>query len=163
MKAKIDKSARLAAALNFAGVRPYRCESSYPEYDAPRNLQGRTHYVDPDTLKSFRAKILSGGHTPDGLLYWLVESVQSRPDHGGYTRRAIVFDVFGDIVNERADMRETQGEWFKDTRKAENAAFDFLKSFDAVKHTAAKLKANALRDIEQAKRTLAALAGRVEA
>jgi hypothetical protein len=163
MKAKIDKPARLTSALKFAGVRLYRYESSYPEYDAPRNLQGRTHYADPDTLKSFRAKILNAGHSKDGLLYWLVESVQSRPDHGGYTRRAVVFDVFGDIVNERADMRETQGEWFKDTRKAETAAFEFLKSFDAVSHTAAKLKANALRDIEQAKRTLAALAGRVEA
>lgn len=163
MKTKIDKAARLESAMNSAGVRRYRCESSYPEYDAPRNLQGRTHYVDTDTLKGFRAKILNGGCTKDGLLYWLVESVQSRPDHGGYTRRAIVFDVFGEIVNERADLRETQGEWFKDTRKAENAAFAFLKTFDAVTHTAAKLKHNAKRDIETAKRTLAALAGRSEA
>jgi len=160
MKTKIDKSARLTAAMSAAYVRPYRCESSYPEHDAPRNLQGRTHYVDADTLKGFQARILNGGCTKDGLLYWLVESVQSRPNHGGYTRRAIVFDVFGDIVNERADMSETRGEWFKDTRKAEAAAFEFLKGFDAVTHTAAKLKANALRDITQAKRTLAALAGR---
>ena len=163
MKAKIDKPARLTAALNFAGVRPYRCESSYPEYDAPRNLQGRTHYVDPDTLKSFRAKILNAGHSKDGLLYWLVESVQSRPNHGGYTRRAVVFDVFGEIVNERADMRETQGEWFKDTRKAENAAFDFLKSFDATKHTTEKLKAQAKRSIADARKITAALAGKGEA
>ena len=160
-KSKIDKSARLNAAMNAAYVRPYRCESGcYPEYDAQRNLQGRTHYVDPDTLKGFQAKILNAGHSKDGLLYWLVESVQSRPNHGGYTRRAIVFDVFGDIVNERADMSETQGEWFKDTRKAEAAAFEFLKGFDAVKHTADTLAANCRRDITQAKRTLAALAGR---
>ena len=157
------KSTRLASAMNAANVRPFRYESSYPEYDASRNLQGRTHYADPDTLKAFKAKILNGGCTKDGLLYWLVESVQSRPNHGGYTRRAVVFDVFGTVVNERADMRETQGEWFKDTRKAEESAFAFLKSFDAVTHTTKTLKENAKRDIEAARRTLAALSGRSEA
>ena len=166
MKTKLTpaiKSARLESAMRSAYVRHYRCESGcYPEYDAQRNLQGRTHYVDADTLKGFQAKILNARHSKDGLLYWLVESVQSRPQHGGYTRRAIVFDVFGDIINERADMGETQGEWFKDTRKAENAALEFVRTFDAVTHTAAKLKSNAKRDIEQAKRTLAALAGRTQ-
>ena len=157
MKTKLTaemKSARLTAAMNAAYVRPFRCESSYPEYDAPRNLQGRTHYADADTLKAFKAKILNAGHTKDGLLYWLVESVQPRPDHGGYTRRAVVFDVFGTVVN---------GEWFKDTRKAEDSVFAFLKSFDAVTHTAKTLKERAKRDIEAARRTLAALSGRSEA
>ena len=163
MKTKIDHSARLTAALTAASVRTFRCESSYPEFDASRNLQGRTHYADEDALKAFKAKILNAGCTKDGLLYWLVESVQSRPNHGGYTRRAVVFDVFGTIVNERPDFRETQGEWFKDTRKAENAAFEFMESFDAVKHTTKTLKENAKRDIETARRTLAALAGRSEA
>ena len=160
MKTKIDKSARLAAAMQSAYIRLYRCESSHPEYDAQRNLQGRTHYVDPDTLKGFDAKILNGGHSKDGLLFWLVETVRSRPNHGGYTRRAIVFDVFGEIVNERADLSETQGEWFKDTRKAVDSALAFVASFDAVKHTADKMAANALRDIETAKKTLAALRGK---
>jgi len=166
MKTKLTaemKSARLTAAMNAAYVRPFRCESSYPEYDAPRNLQGRTHYADPDTLKCFKAKILNAGHTKDGLLYWLVESVQSRPNHGGYTRRAVVFDVFGTIVNERADMRETQGEWFRDTHKAEASVFEFLKTFNAVAHTAKTLKESAKRDMIAARRTLAALSGRSEA
>jgi len=157
---KETKAARLMSALRAANVRPYRCESSYPEHDAPRNLHGRTHYVDPDTLRGFQARILNGRHVADGLLYWLVESVQSRPQHGGYTRRAVVFDVFGDIVNERADMAETQGEWFRDTAKAEKAARDFIAGFDAVKHTADKLAANARRDIKTAKDTLAILAGK---
>lgn len=150
----------LIAALRFAGIREFRCESSHPEYDAPRNLQGRTHYCDPETMKAFRARILNGGHSKDGLLYWLVESVASRPNAGAYTRRAIVFDVFGTIVNERAYMAETHGEWFKDTRKAENAALEFVRTFDAVRHTRETLKRNARRDIETAKRTLATLAGR---
>jgi hypothetical protein len=160
MKTKINRSARLESALQLAGIRRFRCESSYPESDAPRNLQGRTHYCDDSTLKYFKAKILNGGTAKGGLLFWLVESVQSRPNHGGVTRRAVVFDVFGDIVNERANHAETQGEWFKDTRKAEDAAAAFLIGFDAVAHTSAKLAARAKQDIATAKQTLAALAGK---
>ena len=123
-------------------------------------IRDRTHYADEDTLKAFRARILNADHAADGLLYWLVESVNSRPNHGGYTRRAIVFDVWGDIVNERASMAETCGEWFKDTRKAEDAAREFVAGFDAVKHTAEKLKAKARHEIQQARATLAILAGK---
>lgn len=158
MKTKIDKSARLKSAMYAANVRHFRCESCTPEYDAQRNLQGRTHYVDPDTLKGFQARILTGYSTEDGLLYVLVESVQSRPQHGGYTRRAIVFDVFGDIVNERAGLSD--GEWFRDTAKADKAAADFVRAFDAVKHTMEKLAANARREIKAARATLAILAGK---
>jgi hypothetical protein len=160
LEKKTRLNARLMSALYAANVRPYRCESSHADYDAYRNLQGRTHYVDPDTLRSFQAKILNGGDVADGLLYWLVESVQSRPQHGGYTRRAIVFDVFGDIVNERATLAESQGEWFRDTAKAEKAAAAFIAGFDAVKHTTDKLAAKARRDIKTARATLATLAGK---
>lgn len=160
MKTKIDKSARLESAMRIRGIRLFRCESCYPECDAPRNLQGRTHYCDPDSMKYFKAKILNGGTAAGGLLFWIVESVQSRPNQGGYTRRAVVFDVFGDIVNERADMRETQGEWFKNTRKAEDAALAFVKGFDAVGHTAATLKLQCQREISDARKTLAALRGK---
>jgi hypothetical protein len=154
------KSTRLSAALNSAGIRLFRCESCNPHWDAVRNLEGRTHYVDERTLKYFKSKILNGRHTPDGLLFWLVESVQSRPDHGGFTRRAVIFDVFGEIVNEHANHQETQGEWFKETSKAEKSASEFLKTFDAVAHTAAKLEQKSREEILSAKRTLAALRGK---
>jgi hypothetical protein len=157
---KENKAARLMSSLYAANVRPYRNESCRADYDAQRNLQGRTHYVDPDTLRGFQARILNGGHVADGLLYWILESVQSRPQHGGYTRRAIVFDVFGDIVNDRATLSESQGEWFRDTAKAEQAAAAFIAGFDAVKHTADKLAAKARRDIKIARETLAILAGK---
>ncbi len=160
MKAKIDKSARLASAMSSAGIRPFRCESGDPKYDAQRNLQGRTHYADESTLSYFKARILDGGHSKDGLLFWIVESVQSRPDAKGYTRRGVVFDVFGDIVNERPDFQETCGKWFNDSAKAGKAVADFIAGFDAVKHTADKLAANARQDIKTAKQTLAALRGK---
>ena len=159
-KATEKQITRLNTALSAANVRTYRCESCHADADAQRNLQGRTHYADPETRKYFRAKILNGGSVADGLLFWIVESVQSRPNHGGYTRRAVVFDVFGDIINERADNAETQGEWFRDTSKAEKAAAEFVAGFDAVRHTADKLAAHARRDIKTARETLAYLAGK---
>jgi len=151
-------AARLQSALSAAGIRKFETRSCYPENDAPQNLQGRTHYADPETLRYFKARILDARKAADGLLYWIVESVQSRPDNGGATRRAVVFDVFGTVINDRADA--TGGKWYKTTDKAQNAARAFVESFDAVTHTADTLKARARRDIDQAKRTFAALAGR---
>jgi hypothetical protein len=86
--------------------------------------------------------------------------VQSRPNHGGYNKRGIVFDVFGTIINERADMAETQGEWFKDSAKAHKSVMEFVRTFDAEKHTAAELERTARRNIADAKNVLALLKGR---
>jgi hypothetical protein len=153
MNTTTTKQDRTKSALHSQGVSLYACKSSYPEHDAPRNLAGRTHYVDPDTLKGFGARILNAGDAAGGLLYWLVESVKSRPDAGAYTRRAVIFDVFGEVVNERDT-------WHKDTKKAVAEALEFVCTFDAVKHTGDKLVARAKRDIETAKKTLATLRGR---
>lgn len=150
MKSKIDK---IAAALNTKGIPLFRHQSCYPENDAPRNLSGRTHYVDAGTLKYFRARILSASHAADGLLFWIVESVSSRPNHGGHTRRAVVFDVFGSVVNDR-DI------WHKTTEQAEKTAAEFVKSFDAVKHTEKEIRDRVASEIATAKRTLSALRGK---
>ena len=147
---------QINAALRAANVYHYRSESSYPLPDAQRNLSGRTHYADTDTLKYFKAKILAAGNTPDGLLYWLVESVASRPDHGGKNKRVVVFDLWGAIINDRADLLDA-AQWHRTTAAAEKALETFLAGFDATAHTTAKLKANAAKATEQAKAVLAAL------
>jgi len=153
MKTTTTKKERITTALYSQGTSLYTCKSSYPEYDAPRNLMGKTHYVDPDTLKGFGARILNAGDAADGLLYWLVESVKSRPNAGAYTRRAVIFDVFGEVLNERDT-------WHKDTQKAVTEALEFVRTFDAVKHTADKLAARARRDMETARKTLRTLCGK---
>ena len=144
---------QINAALRAANVYHYRSESSYPLPDAQRNLSGRTHYADTGTLKYFKAKILAASPTEDGLLYWLVESVASRPDHGGKTKRAVVFDLWGEVVNDRSG----EAAWHRTTAAAEKDLAAFLASFDAAAHTVAKLKTNAQEATEQAKAVLAAL------
>ena len=144
---------RITEALYTQGISLYGHQSCYPENDAPQNLLGRTHYVDADTLKYFSARILNAGHSEDGLLYWIAESVSSRPNNGGCTRRAVIFDVFGEVLTDHDN-------WHKVTDKAVGEALQFVRTFDAVKHTAQKLQERAKRDIETAKRTLATLRGK---
>lgn len=150
---KKSKIERITAALYMQGIPLFTRKSCYPENDAPQNLRGRTHYVDADTLKHFSARVLNAGHSENGLLYWIVESVNSRPTNGGYTRRAVIFDVFGEVLADRDN-------WHKVTGKAVDEALQFVRSFDAVKHTAQKLQDRAKRDIARAKETVKTLRGR---
>ena len=52
----------------------YKRESSDPKRDAQRNLCSRTHYVDDDTMRYFRSRVLSAHAVDNGLLYAIVES-----------------------------------------------------------------------------------------
>jgi len=153
MKTKTSNPAtivRVLAALNAHGTRLFRCESCDPETDAQRNLQGRTHYADADTLKYFKTRILNSGRAGNDLIFWIVESVNSRPDHGGYNKRAVAFNVFGDVINDR-------DQWHRTTSAAEKSMVAFLAAFDPAAHTRDELEARARRDMETARRTLAAL------
>lgn len=133
---KIEKS------LYALGVSLYRVKSSYVKYNAQQNLQGRTHYVDDDTCRFFKSKILRATHSTNGLLFGLVESVGSKPsDMPGGNRRAVVFDVFGDVVNDRAI-------WHRTTDQAVKAMYAFLDGFDAESHTRTELVKRAVRDIK---------------
>ena len=50
-------------------MRLYQSESSTPKYNAQRNLQGRTHYVDEDTLKFHKSRIISEHDSCNGLIF----------------------------------------------------------------------------------------------
>ena len=86
-------------ACRAYGVYPFQCKSSYPDSDAQSNLEGRTHYADPDTLKYFKARILRGIHSNNGLYYLIQESLP-HPELGR-VRRNVLFDVFGSVVGGR--------------------------------------------------------------
>lgn len=93
-------------ACRAMGNAPYQCKSSYPDGDAQRNLESRTHYADPDTLKFFKARILRGTHSKNGLFYLLQESLP-HPEHNGRVRRNVLFDVFGSVVGGREVFHKT--------------------------------------------------------
>ena len=96
-------------ACKAYGAYPYQSKSSYPDSDAQRNLEGRTHYADPDTLRYFKARILRATHSSNGLFYLIQESLKCplEPFNGSTARRNVVFDVFGSVVNGREVFHKT--------------------------------------------------------
>jgi hypothetical protein len=99
----------IISACKAYGVYPYQSKSSYPDSDAQRNLEGRTHYADPDTLRYFKARILRSTHSNNGLFYLIQESLECpiEPFNGVRARRNVVFDLFGSVVNGREVFHKT--------------------------------------------------------
>ncbi len=84
----------------------YREESSNPKWNAQRNLQGRTHYVDDDTLRFHHSKVLSTFITDNGLLFSLVESCALDMNNTKRCFRYVIFNIFGTVV-ERQSLKDS--------------------------------------------------------
>ena len=113
----------------------YRSESSYPKDNAQRNLQGRTHYVDDDTLRYFHSRIISARETDGGLLFAIVTS--DAKDHKNRSRgfRYVIFDLFGSVVERNPSS--VNREYFRTSEKATKAMWAALNALDAVAITQA--------------------------
>ena len=101
---------------------------------AQRNLMGRTHYVDPDTLRFHKSRILRAGSTEDQSIFLLIESCAL--DFEGIKRgfRFVAFDLEGEVL-----CRPRLEDSFKTRERAEAAMWKWLEGFDAVKHYHDKL------------------------
>lgn len=88
----------LAETVKTAGGNLFRSESGDPAHDAQRNLMGRTHYVDPDTLRWHKSRVLSRAILADGLLYRITESCALDMHNTKRGKRCVVFDVFGTTI-----------------------------------------------------------------
>ena len=80
----------------------YECRSGYPDIDAQRNLEGKTHYVDADTLKYHKSRVLYSRASDDGLLFAIVESYAVTSDGKKRAFRHVIFDVFGNVIDRPA-------------------------------------------------------------
>lgn len=132
----------LSLALHAAGHHLFRHESSYPDREAERNLEGRTHYVDPSTRKYFRSRILSATvhSSTHGLIFSIIESCSANPDHTRRVFRGVAFDIFGTVIY-RPGLDESYGS----TEKASKARYAWLNGFDVVGHYVMVLEARAAR------------------
>jgi len=113
----------------------YRHESSIPKYDAQRNLEGRTHYVDDGTLRYFKSRILSASVKRGGLLFTIIESSSADYEHRSRTFRYVIFDVFGTIIS-----RPGLDEGFKNSDKAHKAMVIELEKINAKQITRKAIK-----------------------
>ena len=107
----------LVSAIETTGARLFRNEHGDATSNAQRNLSGRTHYVDADTLKWHKSRVLSTAILADGLLCRITESCAIDMNNTKRGTRCVVFDVFGTAVY-HPDLENT----FKNSDKARDAA-----------------------------------------
>lgn len=147
--------------LQRAGHHLFTYKSSDPTYNAERNLDGLTHYVDAGTRRYFKARILSASDSTSGLLFYVIES--SSLDHQHRTRgfRGVVFDIFGTVV-----YRPSLDDSLKTREAARRAMYAWLNDFDVVTHYRDVFAARAQRlerEATEARAVVLALTDRVEA
>jgi len=94
-----------------------------PKDNAQSMLEGRTHYVDDNTLRFFDCRIKSAQPATFGLFYRITESV-SLPT-GGRGFRTVLFDLGGQVVY-RPALEEMEDK----TEKAEKAFYKWFETFD---------------------------------
>ena len=116
---------QLAQIIRSLNVELFSDKSCYIAGNAVQNLRGRTHYVDKDTLRFFKARIVGGAHQCSGTVFRLIESLPKGFD-GQRGFRFVAFDVFGNVLNER--------EFFTSAQKATNVFYTWLGAFDLIGH-----------------------------
>ena len=108
-----------------------------------RNLDGLTHYYNDDTMRYFKSRILHDVITDGGLLLGTVESFINAD--GNRRVRAVIFNVFGTVVNDRAEQ-------FTNKKKAIEKMWFDLNAMNAKKITMEGIKHHqetVKRDIKQ--------------
>ena len=101
-------------------------QSSNATANAQRNLMGRTHFVDPDTLKFHKSKIISARPTHMGMLFAIVTSDALDFENSRRGFRFTVFDLFGTVIS-RTDLEGA----FRTSKQATAAMWDYINSVAA--------------------------------
>ena len=108
---------------------------------------GRTHYVDDDTLRFHKARILDVEASHGGLLYTIIESCTK--DYEGRYRgyRHVTFDLFGTVIS-----RVCLEDMVSSTRAARKKMQAELATIDAIAVTRAglaRLERNNAQDVAE--------------
>lgn len=113
----------------------YRNESSDPKSNAQRNLVGRTHYVDDDTLRWHKSRVISARHTDGGLLFAIVTSDALDMNNSRRAFRYVIFDLFGTVLS-RCDLEHAT----RTGEQATKAMWAELNAMDAAAITREAIK-----------------------
>lgn len=98
---------------------------SSEKYNAQLNLEGRTHYVDDNTLRFHHARIVYTNDYKNGLIFGLIESVALDMNNTKRGFRYVLFDLFGNVVS-RVSLEDS----FKTSKAAKAAMDEALKALD---------------------------------
>ncbi len=102
-------------------------KSCHTKNDAQQNLNGRTHYVEEDTLRWHHSRINGASivQGSEGLLYRITESCALDMDNRSRGNRCVVFDVFGTTVY-HPDLEDTFSTSAKAHKACSETPFDLL-------------------------------------
>lgn len=109
-----EQTKAILDALQLIHIKPFQADSSDAKWNAQRNLGGRTHYYDDETLKWHKSRVLSSGMLADGLLFRALTSDAGDMDNTFRVSRVVVHDVFGDCVSRpelTASPRTSKAAW----------------------------------------------------
>ena len=102
---------------------------SEPVAMAQDQLTGRTHYVDPDSLRFHHARVLRARVICSGLFLRIVESCAADYENTKRVFRFVVFDVWGNVVE-----RQNFDNSYSSTDKALKGFDEWLADFDPIEY-----------------------------
>lgn len=140
IKQMTDKqTAKIKRALYALSVTRFQYQSSDAKRNAQLNLLGKSHYVDEDTLRFFKARILRSGEVDyNGFLFYLVESIGSKEEEPRKNKRFVVIDAFGECLTDHE-------QYYKTTDQALQACREWVREFDLAGHYFKRIKERAKR------------------
>ena len=138
--------------LRIAGIDLFQDRRNNPKARAQDCLSGRTHYVDDETLRYFRSRILSSDAICSDTLFYIIESVSLDSNHTRRGVRGVVFDIFGTTV-----YRPSLDQCYRTTELAKRALWAWLDGFSEADHYVVCLESRAIRKEREAQEMRAAL------
>ena len=115
--------------------------------NAQANLKGKSYYFEPDTMRSFKSRVVACYIVDDGLL---LATVESFANYEGKRRwRHVVFDVVGNIVS--------RSEHYTNKARALRSMWEAANGMDAKEITREALASHLRSTSDDVNRLLASL------
>ena len=134
---------------------PFESYGYNEKFLAQKNLMGKTHYVDDETLRYHKSRVLACYATHHDTICTIVESCALDMHNTKRGFRFVAFDLGGEVLT-RASLEES----YKTSKQATAAMWAWLDDFDVVTHYKDKMRDMIRKDsarIDTMKQTLATL------
>jgi len=109
--------------------------SNNAKYNAQRNLESITHYVDDESLKFHKSRVISSHVSNQGMIFSIVESYAIDMNNTRRAFRPVIFNVCGNVIYS-AELENG----FKTSSQALKSMREELNKINALKETKKAIK-----------------------
>ena len=136
-------------ALAMIHKQPFQNNSDDGKYNAQRALSGLTHYVDDDTLRWHKSRVISSRAICDGLLFRTTcsDALDMQNTKRGF--RSVVHDLFGSCTS-RPGLENTERTSQKAIAKSDAEEIDLVAHYRAALATELRRAAESAAELENA-------------